>query len=872
MWRTLLSGPLRRRVLSSNRPQLLRCYAWLPTKQRNKLKQKTFIIENSPNNKEANFVSGLRHYLKSTEIPKKLRSNVLRTKLLELVNEVPNLKENPEVFSVINATIVQFLRENEKGTSVLTTEELYLIFNRSFESLIDSKDPGVPPFMAKLAQLFTLSSDAVPVNVLVKVVLLGTMMKFATLSSSLEYVAKNRKSSLPLDFTKKLLDHYQSRKELDLSKFEALLLVGNNIRDAFLVDSSFCNALIDHVELLFAENSPKTHEYLDMERNVHRIQMIVSETIKQTLFKVDTETNLKMLSFKSDLNSVAANEEDIESIGKILTHISSACSDNKFQTLKEVLFRQNLSDESLAETLLLELAKEEQFSPMTKIICGIITADDIKYSSGLRLRASLIECFLDSRYQPNDFLFEKVRNIYLPYLNDSEIDLYYNIVQAAMASGFVQPSEFLVHLNATFAQQKVFEPSLNAFKSMIDRAVASGDADYAWKIFQQSLGYGTVQWDQSLDPAVGLTLNNLIILIARDGSNMEAIFPKFRSIRQHMTFPCNAEALNAMATKMLQEEFVGDVIEMLKRELPKIDKDASQRINVVAPHASTYRQLFDTLHNFVLHYKSEETYETNWVLYGELHKYFHVPYESYMPALEFFCNVDRLNAALIIIRLIKMLSERHGSTYTNPPPLREMYIYLLQVFGDRLYEEGVIEVHEFLKMDVNINSQDINLQNCILNAYSNLQNVGKVRDLFLSISSNAKQSGGINEETAQIMIKTYTYSDMLYVNKFWNNLSQFGVFPNYAVYKQYVIAHVYHGFVDEAFAIISSIDDYNIEFSSDLLLSMHNYCLDPKKQELVAKWAIENHKEDWERLKMSGLLKTASNYMPDSNLLTSGET
>lgn len=832
---------------------LLRGYSWIP-RQRKSKKPQLIIEEDVATNKVANCVSDLRHYLKTTEVPQTLRQKLLRTKLMELVNDAPDLSD-ATVSGAINATVMQFYRSE---LDLLEAEDLQLIFNRSVQSLLAAEKPSVPQYVAKLAQTFSASDEHIPTTVLVNVLRLGslTTRDFAV---SLRYVARSQKSRLPYDFTQAVLQQLQG--ELDLAKFEAFLAVGE--KDALLIDSNFCGALMDYVEGLFAETNPNVHEYKNLERSVHRIQLIATETIEQSFSKVDTETKLKLLKFKADLNSVAATASDRDQIGYMLLVLNEEGSSDDYEMAKGALFKQNLSDEALAENLIMELAKHG-YAAMSTLVNDFIIADDVKFSDEIRLRASLIKCFAEEKAPAEAYAAAK--EIFSLHLEEaSTLDI---IVETAMASP-IEPIEFINKLKNDLESE--YDPSVQAFKSIIDRAILLGNADYAWATFEQSLKYGNVHWNHTFDPSVNFTLSNLVTIVAQKGTDITSIFPKFRKVKQHMTSSCNADALQAMAQKMLAEECVGDVIEMLKRELPKIDKDSVQRIGVNAPYAVSHRQLFDCLHDFVLSYRNEETFETNWVLYGELHKYFHVPYETYMPVLKFFCDVDRLNAALVIFRKMKMLNEQHGSKVTNLPPLREMYMYLLQVFGDRLYEDGVIEVHEFLKMDLNVPTQDIQLQNSVLNAYSNLQNVGKVRDLFLSITSNAKQSGGINEETAQIMIKTYTYSDMLYVKKFWDNLSQFGVFPNYAVFKQYVIAHVYHGKIEEAVQLVEEIDDYNLEFSPDLLLSMHNYCLDPKKQEMVIDWAAQNHREAWDKLQQSGLLRKASQYAPDSNLLTSGD-
>ena len=45
------------------------------------------------------------------------------------------------------------------------------------------------------------------------------------------------------------------------------------------------------------------------------------------------------------------------------------------------------------------------------------------------------------------------------------------------------------------------------------------------------------------------------------------------------------------------------------------------------------------------------------------------------------------------------------------------------------------------------------------------------------MSLEPKDAGGVDETSATIMIKAYTYNDLIYVQKFWDNLSMFGLVP-----------------------------------------------------------------------------------------------
>lgn len=861
-------------------PIVLRRTNWVNPKYRFKKKSKSamksrdVIIEGAGEVSEiSNRISDFKYYLKTTEIPQKLRLSLLKTKLAEIVHDGDDYSSNQEMISTINAVFMHLYRTHGGSLEgILSPDEIYKLFQKTAGGLPQSGLFELPEFMVRLTQQFLTSDQIVPDKTLLLIITLGSSLKFSEFSAILGYIIKNKKSLLSSTFSKAVLDHLKDRNELNLASYEAFLSVSNGEISPSLLTDEFATSFVSFVETLFEERNPRVHEYQELDKNVYRIQLVTNRLIEQAFDHLQTSTCLKLLKFKADLNSVVASDLDVLQIQKMFTILNEKGKDSDFKDIEAVIFKHDLFDESLADTLLVELTKQrELFAQMRLSLSDYIMADDVKFSLSLRLKAAMIQV-IESSEDSEEALLPVLKSVFTPYLELTENlqDSYTNIVQVLMFSGKAEPNGTIIQrLKEFFQVNYEFEPTILSFQYRIDRGIEMEDAVQSYQVFEESLKYGSVHWNLISDPSILQTLNKLIQALCETEEGISTIFPKFRKIKLHMSTQASAEAINALAKKMLVEECVGDTKELLKRELPTIPKDSVTRIQVTPPWAYAYGELFNTLHNFVISYANEETHETNWVLYGELHKYFEVPYNTYMPALEFFCKVDRLNAALVIFRQIKKLNELHGTTQYLPP-LRDMYMFLLKTFGDRLYEEGVVEIHEYLNMDVHIQDQDIDLQNCILNAYSNLQSVGKARDLFLTISANAKQNGGINEETIQIMIKTYTYSDMLYVKKFWNNLSQFGIFPDYNIYKQYLIAHVYHGLTEDAFALVDEIDDYNIDFSPDLLLSMYNYCLDLEKQVEIEKWAIDNHREEWESVKQSGLLKTASNYMPDTNLLIDG--
>ncbi|KAF8003372.1 hypothetical protein HF325_002617 [Metschnikowia pulcherrima] len=881
MWTTAATRALPRGSISASRAAFglrivhSRRHKWTLTKtpSRTVAEHGLAILEDEQNTLHTpRDIVEIKHFLRTRELDKKTRNNFLKTKLTEFIAAPLDPQWADTYFHTVDSVLMQTIRETGQIDSILPMDEIFKLFDKTAQFFLDADRTDMPEYMALLAQRLLRVKHGVPTSTLVNIVEIGSRSRFADVSASLKYVLKVTKCHIGPEFMQAVMARQAAKGTLNLDFFEGILNAQTASKQHNLVNDDVVTAFIGHILHIFADTNPRVHEFMDENRNLYRVQYLANELTREYLKTANIECLLRLLKLKADLNSVRASDADTETVHTILMHLEAHGDHDNFAELKLVLFKQDIHDESLASTVLSQLALANSHDSFLKSLCEFVALDEIKFLPHLRLQALLLDTGIKSRGVENDVLFSKMNTIYTPFVVDSESEpgILTSVLQTVSASHVTDPQNLLDTVCNDIIEKTGVELTVADYKVMIDRALRNQEVDLAYSLFEESLTTTSVHWAESLDPAVASTLDNLVALVAQTGESAAEMFPRFKKIKQHMPMKCSAEALHRMCEKMLADACVGDVIELLKREFPPIKKDAYRKIRVDLPYAAPHKKLFHLLYRFVVTYKEDPTFETNWVLYGEIHKYFHIPYKTYLPVIETFCEVDRLNAAMLIVRRMKMLSELHADSNVNPPPLREIYTYLLRVFGDKLYEEGVVELHEYLKMDTNIVNQDIGMQNCILNAYSNLQKVGKARDLFLAISSNPKQHGGINEETAQIMLKTYTYSGLPYVQSFWNSLSQYGIFPDYAVFRQYVIAHTYHGNIEGAVKLVEEIDDYNLEFSSDLLLSMHNYCIEPEKQQEIADWAKENHKGMWAELQQSGLLKSATPYMPDENLIASG--
>lgn len=826
------------------------------------------VIEDDPSEIEsaevALLLQELHHYTKSQDVPSKLRHGILSSKLSQLIALSPSLQTKSIARTADLAFLQLYELNNKRVQGALAAEDLAEFYVR----LSKRDDSTNSKSLAKIAQYYiSEKADAIPQEVLLHIIVISTKLAADNLRTTLTYLLSMKKKVFTEEFTAVLLEEYEKKGDLNSKTFSAIIGASESLGNFTLLNDAFYKYYLNYIDSLFENKPPQTYEYRNLERDIDQIQIFAHEDLVNSLQLATSSLSivLKVLQHICDLQSINPRPEfddALKIIRDILRERGELCSQ-----FTEAIFKENLGDEELAFSMIDVLyAKQDIFGNVGEELCSFINKDDVKFSEELRLLASLQLILYNSASTETSTLTnhidQKLKNTDIPHEN--YVKIYERLISFLCVT---QEDSFGQDLSNYFRKEHAIEPSVLVYKHRLDRAIGKGDFDSAIGIFDESVASFT-QWDTEADARVLLTLSRLVVLLCESLDLIEELFPLFRKIKQQIvSHSINAHAVKAIAEKMLRAEYVGDLIETMKRELPPIDRDDMVKLPTSGAAFLKYRELFDFLHNFVITYTNEETYETNWVLYGELHKYFIVPYESYLPAMKFFSEHNRSNASLIIFRQLKKLSELHGEK-RHLPPLRDMYFYLFRDFGDKLYEDGVQELHEYFKLDLDIPKQDIQLQNCILNAYSNLQDVTRAKDLFISMSSVPKQLGGINEETVQIMLKTYTYNDMMYVQRFWNDLSLYGILPNHAIFKQYIIAHVYHGLVDDAFGAIEEMSDYGVEFSSDILLSMHNYCLETTDQEKVKKWALENHEEEWKALESKGVLRTATNYVPSENLIT----
>lgn len=791
---------------------LQRNYSWFSKKVRSNV-----IIEEPTEYNEK--LDSIKDILRNTDIPVKLRRKILSQKL-ELFQEINELE-----LPILDKLFIEIYKLHDYDITLMDRSQIVSLTENICEYLSEKEAFRIPEFLSVIVMSIFQGKLSVDDSLLINVVKLSSRSENGNLMDTLKLLSKSK-----LGISESFPGHFIESVEPTIELFELL-------SESFKVDSRFFRLYIAYIEKLFRV-APKVHE-LDFGKSLLRVQDVSNRLVSTCNIKeMEVEVILSLMKLLYDLNLANDSLTSQALIDTLLQHLET-------QDLSGVFLRQN-NEDLINDTLKVLMWKK---SSLLETVFRSVSENPIFYSQELIMQAKFyfdeitIDEILEFDVDLNNMYLKLIEVI---TLNDKPIDI------GKVTKGF---------------NNEGIETPLMAYKLQLDQSIRHKDFEKSIGIFEESLSQFT-QWAEETNPQVLKTLNDLIILSCTQP--IEKTFEVFTNVKQQMVnFPVNIHTINAICKKMLESEFVGDTIELLKRELPDIKKDDTIKLPIEYPFGEPYRELFDILHEFVVSYTGESTYETNWVLYGELHKYFHVPYDTHLPTMKFFNDHGRLDSSLVIFRQVKKLNELHGK-HNHLPPSKEMYLYLFQEFGDKLYEEGVNEIHEYLKMDIALPRQDLELQNALLNAYSNLQDVAKARDLFSTMLPTRQLQSSVNEETIKIMIKTYTYSDLNYVNSFWNNMSTYGVMPNYDIFRQYLIAHVYHGFAEEAIELTSEMDDYGLEFSKDTLVSMYNFCLRSDKQDVIEKWAKDQYPQLWKQAEEERLLKRSDDYEPD-NLLAEGK-
>lgn len=781
-------------------------------------------------------------FLHDSQLPLKRKRKLIISTLQEVI-ALPSDKEQVELINFVLREFKNLQRKHNSSTNI-PIDILSHTFRRLYPDIEKNHSEIYDELVTELLRHYNKLSNET-------LILLIDLLSQRNIDT--EYIFQSLGTRLNENFTKEYFSMMERRQKLKLNVFEVMIKFG--IRDSYIT------ALNNYIEKLFEDETPEVHCYKDLERHLDRIHMLISNVIDTVDFeKISIRSLLTLLRLNDELSQVNNFKGSSKRTNTLLDSLYQ-----RFDNLQQVLQKPNNSiDATLLETLLYKA--RECNKPLFSKVLDILKHTKLQSNSYLIEEATILnlingesknenhrDCETDSEdvSQISDELYQK--------LESCSSETFTKVVPIIAKISPQTVSSLLKLYNS-----RGIAPSAEFYKALLDNAIKRDDHKAALKIFEDAKL--DVDWlEDANDPSVAKTLNELIQCV------MEALpinesFRIFRTVKTALPLQISADTINAIAVKLLESNYVGDCMTLMKRELPEIE-DEKLRLPIDKPYGYKYMNLFNTVHEYVISNKSDKTVNNNWFLYKDLYKYFHVPVDRILPTMKFFCDNNRWHGALLIFNKMVEQSQIHGK-HSFEPPTKEIYTYLLEEFGNSLYEEGVVEVHEWLKMDTNIQEQGLELSNIIMNAYCNLQDTPKVRDLFLSTSVNQ----GVNEESAVIMLKAYTYNDLNYVDKFWNNLSTFGLVPEYSLFRQYLIAQAYHGKVDKAFALLEEAQDYDVEVNEDLLLSMHNYCYMEEPQAEIKRLAAVQYPQIWQNVEQSGLLLETKGYRPTESFLIDGST
>lgn len=819
-------------------------------KNKNK-KKKEYIIEEPTiyqNETIQKYYNGISPYLveeESSDLTNELKVKMMSTKIEELLNNVEEIEGNDELIEVLELSIKNGFKDiNNNNRTNIPIELSILLFDKLYNEII-IKQPG---FSKQIIESLLLNIEKLPNLTIIQLVTYIQDSK----SSKLNQILKSLLNRINFDsFLKDYLEYLYEKKKLSLEIFEELI-------ELEMIKDDMIKYLNKHIEDLFKETTPEVHCYLNLEYNIDRIQYVINQMINKLQFSgISLDSLLTIFKLNWEILEVNKCQESSDNNDKILNYLQ-----DKTNQVKDEIFRQNLDDESLAECLLFTSWKYNN-KMLANEITEFISKDEVKFLQMLRYQSEVYKIV------HNSLLNNVVEQIIakLPEHMENPSEVYEKSIQAIMTSDISPTSEIIDQLQIQLSTEK----SIYSYKYLLDRAIEMNDHEVSMKIFNASVSDFTPWAQYNTDPTISKTINDLIQCVVNNNP-MKQAFPIFQSIKAQLQQQINIDTINSIVPKILQEDLTGDVIELMTRELPKMEQEQPDKFPIDKPFGYKYYKLYDMIHTYCITNTNDSRMVNNWYLYVHCYNYFFIPHERLLPTMKFFCENQRWNAALRIFRSLLELSKLHGE-HNHKPPSREMYLYLINEFGDKLYEEGIIEIHESLKMDLTLDYQDRELIHSIMNAYCNLQEVSKVRDLFLTMSLNPKDEGGVDETSAMLMIKAYTYHDLMYVEKFWNNLTTFGLIPDYKLLKQYLIAYSYHGLIDKSIEIVENIEqDYDLELNDDLLINMYNYCYEIQGQQKLQNWATKNHPEIWNNIVKSGKLIQASGYKPNENFLVDGST
>ncbi|ANB14645.1 Pentatricopeptide repeat-containing protein At1g63130, mitochondrial [Sugiyamaella lignohabitans] len=388
------------------------------------------------------------------------------------------------------------------------------------------------------------------------------------------------------------------------------------------------------------------------------------------------------------------------------------------------------------------------------------------------------------------------------------------------------------------------DSNVQTFAFLIDRKLHSCDLEAAQKLFQNSITASGCDWGVDSQRHIP-TLDRLLVALCTsppvDQRNVFEVYQQVLMFTRTVGYNAQCELLkmflsigNSYDVELFIKEQFGD-----RPGLPW----------------QAYSEIYHVMFDYIMTCKD---YKLAWDIYGLLNGLIKLPYESYYTAMELFCRLGRPDAALLILKYLRVRSRKEAI----PSPDRNMYILLFNEFGKTLYEEGVQELQGLLRTDLYTES-DIEIMNSILGAYCNLQDPHRTKNTWLEING-FPEGQGVNNDTITIMIKHLTRYSLPEVEKLWVSFPEtYNLTPDADNLRQYVIANCYHGYYMRALEVTKHMEQtYGIVPGRDIIEALYNWTMLDSRKKLVEKWAIETHPDTWKQLQESNSLKTY--VLPDN--------
>lgn len=425
-----------------------------------------------------------------------------------------------------------------------------------------------------------------------------------------------------------------------------------------------------------------------------------------------------------------------------------------------------------------------------------------------------------------------------------DVETYNEIIEACCFSN--KNIDFIESFTQVYSETFELERTARSFGILINHHLNDNNLKESLDLFNRSIKEYVHWGDDSGGIYMPILFRLLNTYCKESDDDLQLKVDCFKQIKSY-GFKLDRTSMTTMVECFLKGDFVGDAMEMFRREVPDVEKPEDRF------YVDKYPKVFELYYNYVLTSKKE--IEMNWSLYGFMQKMFHIPYETYFPVMKFFSDNGRPNAALKIFATMRKLSKQENL----PPPTEEMYIYLFRNFGQQLYEEGVFKLHLALKMDLSVDL-NINLLNSIMEGYCCLEDPFKVRDMF-DLATSLPKDRGLNSDSCKFMLRSLRFASLNHVNEFYNNLSQFDILPSPEIFSEYLIANCYYEQYTTALnLLIDAQQAGDIEINGEVLKSIYNWTLLPAARDEIDKYATDNFPQLWQELKDQNQLQENEEY------------